>query len=231
MLALGALALLLLFLAAPAGAASGRTVSVAATATIEVPRDSARLGFGVFKERPTRGAALRAASAKLRRVIAAARSVPGVEPGAVGTGAISVHKVTRGAKTVYRATQGVSVTLSQADRAGELVRKAIAAGATGVRGPYFFVADTDGAARRALAAAFAKAQARAATLAAAAGATLGPVLTIDEGGETKVEIVAPKSEDNVGSSFESASEAEPAPPTKPGRAKVRATVHAVFELL
>ncbi|MFN8215567.1 MAG: SIMPL domain-containing protein [Solirubrobacterales bacterium] len=223
-LALAALALP----AAPAAVASARSVSVSATATVLVPRDSARVGFGVSKERRSRSAALRAASAKLAAVIAAAKGVPGVEPGAIRTGAISVRKVSRGTGTVYRASQGISVTLRQAERAGELVRAGIAAGATGVRGPYFFVADTGAAERRALTAAFEKARARAATLAAAAGAALGPVLEIDEG---EAVFGGDFEKGTSASGEEAAGVKAPVPPTKPGTQKVTATVHAVFELL
>lgn len=228
-LVVGAVALLP---AASAGAAEGpvmRTVSVTARAAVTVPNDSARLGFGVSQERRGRGAALRATSAKLRAVIAAARKVPGVEPGDVKTGRISVRRVSRGTKTVYRASQGIGVMLERADNAGKLVDRAIAAGATGVSGPYFFVGDSEAASAKALGAAFDKAKARASVLAAKAGGTLGKALEIDEGEVTGIvrdgELLSGEA------SFEEKAESAEPPPTKPGTSKVTATVHAVFELL
>lgn len=236
-------AALVAVVALPATASAARTVSVTADATLKVPNDSARLSFGVSKERRSRGAALRAASAKLRAVIAAVQQVPGVGPGDVRTGRISVHKTFRGRKQIYRASEGIGVTLHQPDKAGELVSVAIAAGATGVSGPSYFVGDPAAAEASALAAAFQKAKARAAVLAAQAGATLGPALAIDEGegavlepqfDESAKEVSAPSC--GVGSAPAKRASASvcttgaPAP-TKPGSSTVSATVHVIFELL
>lgn len=234
-----ALALALLAPAAPASAATERTVTVEASATLKVPNDSASLGFSVSRERGSRAAALRTVAADLRRVIAAVQAIPGVEEGDVRTGRISVRKVSQGQRTLYRAGEGIGVTLHQPERAGELVSAAIGAGATGVSGPNFFVGDTEAAASSALTAAFAKAKAKAATLAAAAGAALGPALTIDEGGGAEF---APQAADKgVGAPSCGAAAAPTAeatgsacttapPPTKPGSSTVTATVRVVFAL-
>lgn len=228
---LGTLAIALagLALLAPAGAvaASGRTVAVSASATLKVPNDSARVGFGVSAERRSRAAALQATSARLRKVIAAAQAIPGVEAGDVRTGRISVRKTHRGKAVVYRASQGASVTLHQPERAGELVEAGIRAGASGVNGPAFFVGDSEAAYAKALAAAFDKAKARATTLASEAGATLGPALSIVEGG-SEVEFAPAPVES--GGTTKSPSAPSP-PPTKPGTTTVTATVNVVFELL
>src|ERR1700741_3447715 len=82
------LVLSLLALAAPAAAlgAVERTVSVEATATIKVPNDSASFGLGVSLVRDSRSAALRAVSAKLKKVVAAVQAVPGVGAGDIETG-------------------------------------------------------------------------------------------------------------------------------------------------
>ncbi len=233
------IAFLPLALLAPAAAnAQERTVSVTASATLKVPNDTASLGFSVSKERRTRGAALRAVSSGLRGVIAAVQGIPGVGAGDVTTGRISVNKSLRGKKTVYRAGEGIGVTLHQPDKAGELVTAAIGAGATGVSGPNFFVGDTELAFANALAAAFGKAKAKATTLATAAGATLGPAITIDEG--QGIELVpgntTEKSAPSTGCVTASPTKrASPRctvapPPVKPGTSTVTATVHAVFAL-
>lgn len=233
------LAVLALALLAPAAAALGaeRTVAVSASATIEVPNDTAGASFSVSRERRTRGAALRAASAQLRGVIAAVQGIPGIGPGDVKTGRISVRKNFRGKRPVYRAAEGIGVTLHEPDRAGDLVSAAIAAGATGLSGPRFFVGDTELAFAKALAAAFEKAKAKAATLAAAAGAALGPAITIDEG--SGGEFVSGGAEKGAPQSCEATSAAKRAtssacagapPPVKPGTSTVTATVHVVFAL-
>ncbi len=232
---------LLLALLVPAAAALGaeRTVAVSASATIKVPNDTAGAGFSVSKERRTRGAALRAASAKLRAVIAAVQGIPGVGPGDVRTGRISIRRTFRGKRPVYRASAGIGVTLHQPERAGDLVSAAIAAGASGLSGPTYFVGDSEAAFARALAAAFEKAKAKAATLAAAAGATLGPVLTINEGDGGEFVTGAPqKNESSAGcgssgpvtrGATSSACTGSP-PPVKPGTSTVTATVSVVFAL-
>ncbi len=238
-------ALLALALLAPASAEAvvERTVSVTADATLKVPNDSASLGFSVSRERRTRGAALRAVAAGLRGVIAAAQGTPGVGPGDVTSGRISVRKSFRGERPVYRAAEGISVILHQPGKAGELVSAAIAAGATGVSGPNFFVGDTEAAFADALTAAFDKAKLRATALATRAGGTLGPALMIDEGEGPELtpqfETAAPKS----ASGCVTSSPAAPVvvkrtrarcttapPPTKPGTSTVTATVHVVFAL-
>jgi len=232
-----------LALALPASAlAVERTVSVEATATVKVPNDSASFGLGVSLERGSRGAALQAVSAKLKKVIAAVEAIPGVGAGDVETGRISVRKARDGR---FRASEGIGVTLHEPSHAGDLVQAAIGAGATGVRGPSYFVGDTEAAYATALAAAFQKAKAKAATLAAQAGATLGAALTISEGGNSEIvpyqdKAAAPESGCGVTASpvpatakraQDNANQCTGAPPpTKPGVSTVTATVGVIFAL-
>ncbi|HVX32874.1 MAG TPA: SIMPL domain-containing protein [Solirubrobacterales bacterium] len=223
---LAALLVACALLAAVAGAATGRTVAVTASANIKVPNDTARVGFGVKRERETRAAALRATAAGLRRVIATAKAFPGVAGDDIRTGRIDVRPVRKGKATVYRATEGVQVTLHEPARSGELIAKGLAAGATGVSGPSFSVGDEEAAFAKVLAAAFDKAKERATILAAQAGAKLGPALTIEEG--EGAEFIGPRFEGAEEGA--SAVKAAPSPPTKPGTSRVKATVHVVFEL-
>lgn len=232
-------------LLAPATAAAlDRTVSVTATVEREVPNDTAEVRFSVTKERPGRSAALRIVALRLRAVIAAVNAIPGVGPGDVSTGEISVRRVERGKKPVYRASEGVTVILHRPDLAGELVSAGVAAGATGTRGPNFFVGDREAAYDAALVEAVKRAKAKAEALATAAGATLGPVITLAESGDvvsTPREFkgaadCAPTSPGvrkgplrNSGAT-RSAACAAPAPPTSPGSSSVTATVSAVFAL-
>ena len=214
-------ALLAVALLVPASALAQRpTISVSGDATQQVPNDTAGLGFSVTKVRGTRSAALSAASERLRAVIAAVQTVPGVGPGDVTTGRISAGRVVRDKHVLYRASEGISVVLHQPDQAGNLINAAIEAGATGTRGPSFFVGDTDLAYNQALAVAFAAAKAKAAALAAEAGRSLGPVISIVEGGITNY-------------SPSSATKGGPrgAPPVKSAATTVTATVQVVFEIL
>lgn len=213
--------LALLLLAAPA-AAQERTVVVKGSATQEVPNDTASLRFSVTKERRSRAAALQIVAVRLRQVLAAVQAFPGVGPGDVSTGQISIRKVFRGKRPIYRASEGVTVILHQPERAGEMVSAAIAAGATGTNGPNFFPGDPDQAYTNTLIAAFDQAKAKAAALAARAGATLGPVISIEEGSEVVPSQPMTRGPQTVA--------AEPAPPVKPGGSTVTATVRVVFAL-
>ncbi len=221
---LTAVAVLAIALLVPAVAVGQeRTVVVRGAVTQLVPNDAASLSFSVSKERRSRGAALRVVSARLRAVIAAVQTVPGVGPGDITTGQISVRKLIRPNRTLYRASEGISVILHQPERAGEMVSAAIAAGATGTRGPNFFAANPDLAYNSALLAAFDQARAKASALAARAGAVLGPVISIEEGVEISVTPASPPTTKDTAA-------AEPTPPVKPGTSTVTATVRAVFAL-
>jgi hypothetical protein len=218
--ALGAIALAL---PPPAGASAvERTVTVKGSATQQVPNDAAKLGFSVSKVRRSRQAALHVVAVRLRAIIAAVQATPGIGPGDVTTGEISVHELNRDGHTLFRAAEGIGVVLHQPDRAGELVNAAVAAGATGSRGPTFFPSNPDAAYDSALLAAFDQAKAKAAALASRAGATLGPALTIEEGSEVVPAEAQPKSR--------GPRSAAPAPPAKPGASTVTATVRVVFAL-
>jgi len=220
---LATLTAVVLALLLPATAAAvERTVSVHGTATLKVPNDTASLGFSVSVERKTRKAALQAVAVGLRSVIATVQKTPGIGPGDVTTGEISVRKTTKGKRTLYRASEGIGVVLHEPNRAGELVTAAIAAGATGTRGPNFFAGNPELAFNNALLAAFAQAKAKATALASSAGATLGQVLSIEEG--TEVSSGAPLESADKGTT------AAPSPPVKPGNSTVTATVRVVFAL-
>jgi uncharacterized protein YggE len=236
-----ALAALVLALLPASALAVERTVSVEATATVKVPNDSASFGLGVSLTRGSRGGALRAVSANLNKVIAAVQAIPGVGAGDVKTGRVSVAKLGGGR---FRASEGIGVTLHEPSKAGDLVQAAIAAGATGVRGPSYFVGDTEAAYATALGAAFQKAKAKASTLASQAGATLGAALTISEGGNSEIvpfdkEAAGGESGSGCGVTSQPAAPvakraqgttcAAP-PPTKPGASTVTATVGVIFAL-
>jgi uncharacterized protein YggE len=150
-LTLAALLAACALLPAAAGAATGRTVAVTASATVKVPNDTATVGLGVKREKKTRAAALQATAAGLRKVIAAAKAFPGVGEGDVRTGRINVRPVQKGKVTVYRATEGISVTLHEPSKAGELISAGLAAGATGVSGPSFGVGNEEEAFAKVLA--------------------------------------------------------------------------------
>lgn len=231
------LAIAAALLAPAAAVAAERTVSVEATVDREVPNDAARVNFNVSKERPGRAAALRVVAARLRAVIAAAQATLGVGAGDVTTGSISVRRVERGRRPVYRASEGVTVVTHAPESAGDLVAAGVAAGATSTRGPTFFVGDREAAYDSALVEALTKAKAKAGLLAAAAGATLGPAITIVESGNVVFtgpaakEVAADCTAAPVRKQGATTSACTtPSPPVKPGSSIVTATVAATFAL-
>ena len=205
----------------PAASAAERSVTVRGSATQTVPNDTARLGFGVSKVRGSRQAALHVVATRLRAVIAAVQANSGVGPSDITTGQISVHKLSRSKQALFRASEGISVVLHEPDAAGDLVNAAIAAGATGTRGPFFFASNPEAAYNNTLIAAFDQAKAKAAALATRAGGTLGPAISIEE-----VTEAVPLE----GSSDAKGAPAVKAPPTKPGVSTVTATVRVIFAL-
>jgi uncharacterized protein YggE len=236
------LSLLAALLAPSSAAALDRTVSVTATVEREVPNDTAEVHFSVSKERTGRSAALQVVAVRLRAVVAAAKAAPGVGPGDVTTGSISVRRVEKGKRPVYRASEGVTVITHQPEAAGELVAAGVAAGATGTRGPTFFVGDREAAYNAALVEALERAKTKAGMLATAAGATLGPAITITEGGAVTplVETAAGEAVTKCAASPEgthgaarrraSTNACAAPPPVKPGMSAVTATVDATFAL-
>lgn len=218
------LAISAVLLAPAAAVAAERTVSVQATVEREVPNDAAEVRFTVSKERRGRAAALRIVARRARAVIAAAEGTPGVGPGDVTTGAISVRRVERGKRPIYRASESVVVVTHRPDAAGDLVAAGVAAGATSTRGPNFFVGDRETAYNVALVEALQRAKAKAEMLAAAAGATLGPAITITESGSVVPVPAEPRASEPA------SGKSDPAPPVEPGTSTVKATVAAVFAL-
>jgi uncharacterized protein YggE len=220
------LAIAAALLAPAAATAAERTVSVQATVEREVPNDAAEVRFTVSKERRGRAAALRIVARRTRAVIAAAERTPGVGPGDVSTGSVSVRRVERGKRPIYRASGSVTVVTHRPEAAGDLVAAGVAAGATSTRGPNFFVGDREAAYDAALVEALQRAKAKAEMLAAAAGATLGPAMTITESGN----VLPVPGEPQASEPASGKAESEPAPPVEPGTSTVRATVAAVFAL-
>jgi uncharacterized protein YggE len=215
-------------LAAPARAQDERSIRVSGSAFRLAANDTARVGFGVRVRARNAAGALRAASARARRVNAALTS-RGVAAADLRTTAVSLSRVLvrrRGAapRTAgYSAAVSVRAVVRAVGRTGLLIGAGVAAGATGVSGPEFFVSDPEEIYRQALIAAFDRARAKAQRLATRAGVTLGAPLRIVEGGldvETPAgqEVQSPRSGTAPVTSV----------PVRPGRSRVDASVDVTF---
>lgn len=216
--------------AGPAQAEVTPSVTVFGTHVEMVGNDAASVGFGVSVVRKTGPAALAATSTRIRAVIAAVTKAGVIDPADISTGRISIRKIIvrdRDGKpigTQFRSGQSINVTVMDVKRTGAVVAAGVKAGATGVNGPRFFVSDSEARYQDALLRAFDVAKDKAQALATRAGRTLGPALSITEGGGV-VSIEGPRTADQG-----AGAPAAPAPPVRPGKSRVRGEVSVVFEL-
>ena len=218
----------LLLVPAASAQAPARTISVTGEGTLRAANDAARVGFGVQGRGHTRPVALRNSSANLRRVLAALKGL-GVADGDLRTRAVSVarRRDRRGRKLPgFIAGGGVTAVVRDVTQTGAIVATAVEAGAATVSGPNFFISDPQALLRRALVLAFQDARTKATELAAAAGLTLGPAVSIRE--STFVPSDTDFGADNESGGGQRQLEARPAP-TRPGRTEVFGTVYVVFE--
>lgn len=218
----------LLLWAAPA-AAQQETIDVVGDSSLSAKNDTARIAVGTKGRRPTQRAALGVAAARMRRIVARVKAL-GVEAGDIKTRFVNVSRLRVGPKgdkrIVYLASNSVTITIRDVGTVGRVI-DAASGGASGLGGPSFFIADTRALYREALVTAFDVARQKAEDLAARAGRTLGPVVSIREFGFE----VAPDED----SGFEEgaavgAPQARPRTPVSPGSSRVSAGVFVRFAL-
>ena len=162
------------------------TVTVAGTGRLASRPDLARATFSVEATRPTAADARASAAATAEAVIAALR--------VVGLGADDVHTVSldispaweheggRSVRSGFTATSRLGVAIRDLDGVGRVVDAGLGAGATGLDGVGFELADPGSAAAGARRLAVVDARARASVIAEAAGCRLGRLVAITEGG-------------------------------------------------
>jgi uncharacterized protein YggE len=159
-------------------AVTERTITVTGNGAVRSTPDRAQLSFGVETQASTAEAALAGNAASMRRVLAALSNA-GV--GELQTQSVSVwpHSSDQNRIEGYTASNSVSGVIG-VGRAGAAIDAAVNAGANQIYGPSLTSADSRALYEQALGAAVKDARARAETLVAAAGGSLGRVLTIAE---------------------------------------------------
>jgi uncharacterized protein len=209
----------------PAGGASEEAregITVTGTAEVRATPDRANLSFGVQTEGATAARALAANSAAMERLIDALKQA-GVEPKNLKTEHLDVSPRYDSEKVPeargYSASSTLSVSNQPLDRAARLADVGVGAGADTVSGPSLAVADRDAQYRRALERAFQNARAKAETLAAAAGVSLGEVTAIAEGAQYDGPVWAT-----------AARAADAKTPIEPGSEQVAASVTVTFAI-
>lgn len=186
---------LVILLAGCVAAAAGHdapdnTIVVSGTGRVSVAPDIALLMLGVESQAPTLAEATADAARRMSAVVARIKAL-GIADADIATVAYSVDPRTAPPDPVrrdpprivgYHVSNLAQVTVRKLADAGPILDAAVAAGANAVRGIRFTLADSSTAQAQARKNAVADALAKARELAAAAGVTLGPVLTIREGG-------------------------------------------------
>ncbi|GJE60330.1 SIMPL domain-containing protein [Methylobacterium trifolii] len=168
-----------------------RRISVTGRAQAAQAPDFAEIAIGVEAKAATAAAALDAASKAVEGVVALGRDL-GVPSADIGTASVvlepALRTVTRPNGTVqqepdgYRASNRVSVRLADMGRLGDLLRRALDAGANRIDSVSFGLKEP-GKVEAALQVAAARdARARASDLAEAVGARLGPLCSLSMGG-------------------------------------------------
>jgi uncharacterized protein len=222
---LAAIAALIVLTAVPLAAQeTPRRIVVTGEGRVEAAPDLARFTAGVEAEALEAAAALAAASATMRDVFAALEAA-GIASEDMRTSRLAVDPVwehgdgrqprVRG----FSASNLVTVRVRDVDALGALIDAVGAAGANRIEGIGFDVSEPRAALDAARRAAVADARAKAEVIAGAAGVTLGPVLSIREGGAGGPEPMMARAE------F-----ADAAPPVAAGVVDLSARVEIVYAL-
>ncbi len=183
-----------------------RHVSVTGHASAAQAPDFAEIAVGIEAKGATAPAALDAASKAVAGLSALAREA-GIAPADIGTAAVTLRPATRSVTRPggmieepdgYAASNVVRLRLAEMSRLGDLLRRMVETGANRIDGITFGLRDPDAVFAGLQTAAARDARTRAAALAEAVGARLGPVCTLTaSGGEPAAPVMramaAPKS--------------------------------------
>jgi uncharacterized protein len=223
----GLLAAVVVFagIGAPEGARSdtspaSKTISVTGSGTVTTVPNRASFSFGVVSNAKTATAALAANANDMRNVIAAIVAA-GVAREDIQTQGVSLsERTTDNGDTIigYTASNSVSATVRDLNKAGRIVDAAVAAGANQVFGPSLTRSDTSSLYRSALRGAVADARAKAAAIAAAGHVHIRGIRSVvEESSSAPVPLPAA-----------ARGAVTPSTPIEPGTQMVQATVTVEF---
>ncbi len=203
-------------------------VTVAGVGRVERDPDIARATLTVEATRETAADARGVTAATTTAVIAALRAA-GVAEGDLRTASIDLnpswdHRDGRPVRTGFTVSSRLGVAIRDLETVGSVIDAALGAGATGLDGVSFGLADSSAAAEEARRLAVRDARARATTIAIAADAKLGPLMDVTEG---VADGPAPHPQARMMAALASADVATPA---LPGRVEVSVGVVATWEL-
>ncbi len=206
------------------------TVSVSGHGQVNVPPDTASVTIGVDVIQPTLAEAQEQATAQASAVVEALKAA-GIADEDIQTEYFSVNILRDNAEnadstqiTGFEIVNQLQVTVRDTDLLGELLDKAVNAGANSIYGVTFYVDDQTTAASEARRLAVEDARTKAEELAAAAGMTLGSVVSIAEG------TVSPMPPPVFAATGDEMAMAEAAVPVQPGSSIVSVDLSLTFAL-
>lgn len=209
------------------GEVQPRTLSVAGSGKVFLTPDLATITIGVRTENADAGRAVLDNNAKAEEIASALKEM-GVEEKDIQTSNFNIYANQqfdeRGnpVSTTYVVENTVFVTVRDLSKLGELLGKAVEAGANQVYGIQFDVENKEEALSQARKAAVENARAKAEELAAAAGVTLGDIRLISEAGGFPVPVFEGKGGVGGGGAAEV--------PISPGELSLTVEVSVIFEL-
>lgn len=213
------------------GAGAVNTVTVNGTATVTSPPDEAVIVLTVENDATTAAAAMDATSAQSNQLLAKLKSL-GIEDSAIQTSSITLYPIRNyepntGKETLtgYRADNAVKVTLKDAATVAKVLAGATETGVKLISGPDWRLRDDSQAINDALKQAVAHARAKAETLAAAEGVSIGQVISMTEG---SVQVPVPIYSLAGGEAADAAKAVQPA--VSSGTLDVTATVTITYTL-
>lgn len=203
-------------------------VTVAGVGRVEREPDVARATFTVEATRETAAEARGVSAGIAEKVIAALREA-GVGEGDLRTASIEVNpsweqRDGQMVRTGFTVTNRLGVAVRKLESVGSVIDAALGAGATGLDGISFGLADTTSASVEARTLAVQDARARAQTIAKAADAKLGDLVDVTEGA---AEVPGPRPQARMMAAMAAA---DVATPVLPGRVEVSVSVVATWEL-
>jgi uncharacterized protein YggE len=175
-------------LAAPAGAGEARTITMAGHGEAGAAPDLVTINAGVTTNAATAAAALAANTARMQQVFAALQALNVPRKNIQTTGFSVSPQYSNGQNnetqrlTGYRVGNRLRVRLEDVAALGKALDALVSAGANQMDGIAFAIANPAPLLEKARADAIADARERAQTYARAAGVTLGPIVSISEGG-------------------------------------------------
>jgi uncharacterized protein YggE len=214
-------------MAAPAWAADPRSISMTGHGEVRAAPDMAQVSAGVTSNAITAAQALAANSSRMKSVFAALEKLGVPEKNIQTTSFFVSPQYTNGDNnnprrlTGYQVNNEVSVRLEDIAKLGGTLDALVTAGANQMNGISFSIRDTGPILEKARAAAITDARARAETYARAAGVSLGPILSISEGGAEPPRPVMYRM---------AAAMAAPPPPVAAGEQSVTADISVVWEI-